>query len=163
MHSRTTTTSRRCTPTSTSTPRSSSALWRSAAGGHRPLERLQTDVALAQPLLLGHAAVQAEQPLGEQQVDDDRQVHDQRDDLERADGFRELVDLERQERRRRDEGEVLGPALLEPEADRLGAFEQRVGADARGRQSQLRRLEREELVERVQDAVVLARPLAAAE
>ena len=58
---------------------------------------------------------EAEEPLGQQQVDDDGEVDDQGHDFERAHAVRELVDLERHERRGGDEGQVLGPALVEPE------------------------------------------------
>ena len=42
----------------------------------------------------------------------------------------DLVDLERDEHRGGDQRQVLGPALLEPESDRLNPFQQRVAEHA---------------------------------
>src|SRR3954470_6870553 len=102
-----------------------------------PQQRLDPDVALAQLFLGLGAAAESEQPLRQQQVDDDRDVQDEGEDLERRDAVRQLVELERQQQDGRDERQVLRPALLEPESYGLGAFEQRVRADPERRQLHL--------------------------
>ena len=74
-----------------------------------------------------------------------------------ADGSgRELVDLERQQDRRRGEGEVFGPALRVPQTDRLDAFERAVAEQAEADSAQGPGSEREQAVELVQDPDVAA-------
>src|SRR3954454_21956582 len=104
MRSRSSTTSRPSTRTSTWTPTCSNGLRRSAQ------QSFHAHVALAELLLGGCASAPAEQALGEQQIDHDRDVEDQREDLERAHLVRQLVELEWQESHGRDEGQVFGPA-----------------------------------------------------
>jgi hypothetical protein len=67
----------------------------------------------------------------------------------------QLVDLERQQRRGDDEGQVLGPALLQPQPDRLHALDRRVDEDHGREEVQARRSHRERLVD-VGDQAVLA-------
>src|SRR5581483_5638906 len=104
----------------------------SRRGGRRAVEGVPARVAGARRLLRRAAPTQAEETLREQQVEDDGEVDDDREHLERRDCPRQLVHLERHERGRRHERQVLGPAALVPEADRLRALEQRVdgGGDA---------------------------------
>ena len=66
----------------------------------------------------------------------------------------DLVDLQRQQDRGRDERQVLGPALGVPEPDRLDALEQPVGEQRDPNPAQRPRAQREQLVELVQDADV---------
>ena len=66
----------------------------------------------------------------------------------------ELVDLERQQRGRDEEGQVLGPAPLVPQADRLDALDRGVDEDDDREQVQLRGLQREELVDLAEQAVM---------
>ena len=61
------------------------------------LQRVPADVALPQRLVGRGAAVEPEQPLGDQQVGDDGDVDDERDDFERRHVVGELVDLDRQQ------------------------------------------------------------------
>src|SRR5437764_9499990 len=60
-------------------------------------------------------ASDAEKAFSVHEPDEDREVHDERGHTEHRDPLRQLVDLEREEPRRRDSGEVLGPSLLEPQ------------------------------------------------
>src|SRR5690242_4608289 len=91
----------------------------SVGGGQDGLERLPA--AVAHPLLVLGAgpAADAEQALRPKEVCHHRDVDDQREDLQRRPLGRDLVDLERDERRGGDEGEVLRPALLQPQAHGL--------------------------------------------
>ena len=82
-----------------------------ASGGVARSIASQLDVAGPLGLVDGAAAAQAEQPLGVQQVDDDREVDDEADDLQRRPPVDDLVDLEREQDRRGQERQVLGPAL----------------------------------------------------
>ena len=66
----------------------------------------------------------------------------------------ELVDLDGQQRGGDDEGQVLGPAALVPQADRLDALDRRVDEDHRGEEVKARGLQREELVDLAQQPVL---------
>ena len=68
----------------------------------------------------------------------------------------DLVDLERQQDRRREEREVLGPALHVPQADRLDSLEHAEGEQPDPDLAQRPRAQREQLVELVQDPDVAA-------
>ena len=109
---------------------------------------------LADLLVGAGSAAQAEQPLGVEQVGHHRDVDDEGEDLQRRQPVGQLVDLERQQRRRDEEGQVLGPAALVPQADGLDALDRGVGEDDDGEQVQLRGLQREELVDLAEQAVM---------
>jgi len=61
------------------------------------------------------------------QIDDDRDVQDQRDNLADARLVDELVGLERQERRGHEDRQPLGPALAQHEAGPLDDEDRGVG------------------------------------
>jgi hypothetical protein len=103
----------------------------------------------------GTAAAQPEQPLGEQQVDDDREVDQEPDDLQRRGFVDELVDLEREQHHRREEREVLGPALGVPQSDRLDPLHRSVDQERDADEAKLSAAQREELVEITDQADVL--------
>jgi hypothetical protein len=98
-------------------------------------------------VLGGRATADAEEALREQQIDHHRDVHDQRDDLQRRALVDDLVDLERDEQRGRDQRQILRPPLLPPEPERLDSLERGVPEHAEAHEVQRARLEREELVQ----------------
>ena len=124
-------------PTSTPTSRRRSATSR---WWHRP-DRQATGAAVArsmaaQPLVKLVACLvgpvtssQTEEPLGEREALTTGEVDHQRHELEHAHAERELVDLIGHEDGGGDEGQVLGPALVQPQADHLGGLERRVGEE----------------------------------
>jgi hypothetical protein len=98
-------------------------------------------------------AANAEQSLGAQQVRHDRDVDDERDDLEHGRAICQLVDLERQQRGRDDERQVLSPASLRPKADGLDPLDHAVDEQHAADEVQVRRRGRERVVDLVQQAV----------
>src|SRR3954468_6196759 len=121
------------TPYTNGDPRNRQPSLRARGGRHlvprrgRALERLPADVALPQRLLGRATAANPEQALGVKKVGDDGEVDAERDELQRREALDELVDLERQEHRRRDQGQVLRPPLRKPQADGLDQLERRIG------------------------------------
>ena len=99
-----------------------------------PLERVPPALRVADPLLLRGAAADAEQPLREQQVAEHGQVDHGRSHLEHAGAAHELAQLVGQEGAGGDERQVLGPALHQPQPDRLHPLHQRVQAESAGDQ-----------------------------
>ena len=96
-----------------------------SSGRGGPLDGGPARVALVQRRLGGAAAADAEQALRVDQVRADREVDEQREDLERREAVGDLVELERQQRGGGDEREVLRPALPQPQADRLDPLDDR--------------------------------------
>ena len=89
------------------------------------------------------AAPEPEEPLGEEQVDDNGEVDDEGDELERADAVGVAVDLEGHEGGGGDEREVLGPPFVEPEPDPLDRLRPRRRQG--GRAARIRRCDGEYL------------------
>jgi hypothetical protein len=73
----------------------------------------------------------AEQPLAHDQVDDEREVDDERRDLDVGHVLGQLMDLERQEDAGADDSDVLTPALEAPQTDPLGHLEEGVDDEER--------------------------------
>ena len=103
------------------------------------------------------ATAQPEEPLGQQQVDHHGQVDDERDELEGADAVRQLVDLIGDQGGGGDEREVLGPALVEPEAHHLGPLERGEGEEHEGQDAQVCRRVLEGPAEVAEEAARLGR------
>jgi len=82
--------------------------------GRRALQSAPADIRGARCLVGLRPAAQPEEPLGQQQVDDDGHVDDERQELERREPGDELADLERQQRGRDKERQVFGPTPLTP-------------------------------------------------
>src|SRR5919201_415811 len=125
-------------------------------GGSRScsLEHLPADVALALRALRNRASAQAEEPFRKQEVDDDREVDDERDDLERGGALRQLVDLERKQQRRGDERQVLRPALHEPQPDRFQTLEHGIRSRDQRNQPQRSRLQRHQPLQLMDEPVL---------
>ena len=98
--------------------------------GWRPEQR--SAIELLAPVLCLRTSPDTEQALAVHEPHQDGQVHHERADTQDGHALDELVDLERQEPRRRDGGEVLGPSALAPQPDRLDAFDH--GVRDRGEQ-----------------------------
>ena len=82
----------------------------------------------------------------------------ERDELERADAVRELVDLEGHEGGGGDEREVLGPALVEPQPDHLGRLQRGEGQQHERQDAQVRRRVLEGPAEVAEEAARLGGP-----
>ena len=100
------------------------------------------------------AAAEAEQPLRVHEVDHDREVDRESDQLQHRHAIDDLINLERQQQRRRDERQVLGPPLREPQSDRLDPLEQGVREQRDPDHVQGVGAQREQLVELAEDADV---------
>ena len=112
----------------------------------------------AQPRLVGLlAAAHAEQPLGPDQVDDQQQVDHQRPDPQPGDLHGQVVDLVRQEDRGRHHGEVLAPALTQPQPDALGQLDERVEGQPDGQVGERARVERERVLDQPEQLGVARR------
>src|SRR5664280_2738229 len=84
-------------------------------------------------------AAQAEQPLGEQQVDDSGDVDGERAGAGERDALDQFAHLQRQEDGGRDRGEVLAPALEQPQSDALDGLQGGVRPEQRRHQGELGR------------------------
>src|SRR5262249_27258377 len=109
------------------------------------LQGLPAGVAAPLLALRGGAAPKPEESAPHQQVDDDRQVAHQGRDLEPRETGGELIHPEREKQRGGDERQVLGPALLKPETDRLGRLQYRESDEPRPHQPERALLQGEEL------------------
>ena len=119
----------------------------------RALQRRPALVDRVFGVLGGDAAADAEQALGAQQVDHHGDVDDEGDHLEDGRAIGQLVDLQRQQRRRHDERQILRPAALIPQADALDALDEAVDEQHAADQMQMRRGRREGVVDLMQQAV----------
>ena len=159
------------------TPRCSSSGWSPIARSSRPERRGSGSPWPDQPTCGGVAIsmasqppkgppprhlgavppAQAEESLGEEEVQGDRQVDHRSDEFEDADSERQFVHLIGNEEGRGHEREVLGPPLVEPKSHHLERFESGVGEEHEGQGDQVRRRVLEGTPEEAEDASGLGR------
>ena len=114
------------------------------------------DGLAAQPGLVGRlAAAHAEQALGQHQVEDQGEVDQEGHHPEHGDLVRQVVDLVGQAKRGDDHGEVLAPALDQPQPDALDDLDHRVRAEPDRDVAQLPGVHRESLVEQAEQLGVI--------
>ena len=101
------------------------------------------------------APTQAEQPLGPEQVADGEQVDQEGQHPQHGHPLEQLVDLERDERRRADHRDVLPPALQQPQPHALEQLQSAVGQDPPDHQRQRVVAGLERLLDRVHGPGVL--------
>ena len=94
-----------------------------------PFDRRPAGVGVVLGALGVAAAAQSEQPLGDEQVDDNRHVDDERNHLQRGDALGQLIDFIRDEHDRGDKRQVLRPPAPVPQPNRVGTLDSRVYSD----------------------------------
>jgi hypothetical protein len=97
-----------------------------ARSGRGPFDGLPADVGIPFGPLGRPAAADPEEPFGDQQVDHDGEVDDEREDLQHRNALGQLVHLVGDEDDGRDEGQVFGPPASHPQPDRLSPLHGRV-------------------------------------